>query len=123
PLSRSATRSAAIRRAVVRSIGASPCVLAVLTAGTRPVASAVGAVNAGDDTRPATTTTVSATAAAPPTRTGDQSVTRPRRVRSATTSNNGRAAQTIVSAPSTASFAENSLVHGAISRVARRPTD
>ena len=123
PRSRSATRSAAIRRAVVRSIGARPCVFVVLTTGMCPVASAVGAVDAGDDTRPATTTRVVATAAAPPTRTGDQPVTRPRRVRSATTSSSGRAAQTIVSAPSTASFAENSLVHGAISSVARRPTD
>ena len=46
-----------------------------------------------------------------------------RRVRPATTSSSGRAAQTIVSAPSTASFAENSVVHGAISSVASRPTD
>src|SRR4029079_14449483 len=35
----------------------------------------------------------------------------------------GRAAQTIVSEPNTASFAENSLVHGAIRSGATRPTE
>ena len=123
PLSRSATSSTAIRRAVPRSIGASPGVAATVTAGTRPVASRAGAVDAGAESRPAATTTPSARAVAAPSRADVQPVTPPRRVLPASTSSRGRAAQTIVSAPSTASFAENSLVQGAMSSVASNPTD
>ena len=48
---------------------------------------------------------------------------RSRRSEPATTSSGGRAAQTSVSAPSTASFAANSVVQGAMSADARKPTE
>ena len=126
PRRRSRDRRRGRRRSAARSYGrsergpaSSSCSPPGCARSRVPWAPWTQATTAGPPRRPGW----SPTAAAPPTRTGDQPVTRPRRVRSATTSSSGRAAQTIVSAPSTASFAENSLVHGAISSVARtRPT-
>ena len=122
PLRRSATSSAAMRRAMASPIGASPCVAAKVTAGTRPAAIGARAVDAGAESMPAATTTPAATPAAAPRRTGDQPIARPS-PRPARRRSGGRAAHTIVSEPSTASFAANSVVQGAISNVARRPTD